>query len=152
MIVHTQQEINKTNIQGCIYKIEMQLHACLQGLFFFSKFFSILHELFSRFSPLIILPSLDLCWTHFITYSLSSPYFSVSPSFNSHPILFYSPYLSISSSLDHYLILFYGTCLLPNISLILQKNKPTATFSLFMLPPYPQLINYFPCGTHSAGG
>ena len=89
-ILHTQQEINKTNIQGCIYKIELQLHACLQGLFFFSKFFSILHELFSRFSPLIILPSLDLCWTHFITYSMSSPYFSVSPSFNSHPILFYS--------------------------------------------------------------
>ena len=118
-ILHTQQEINKTNIQGCIYKIEMQLHACLQGLFFFSKFFSILHELFTRFPPLIIIPSLDLCYTHFITYSLSSPYFLGSPSFNSHPILFYSPYLSIYSSLDHYLILFYGMCLLPNISLIL---------------------------------
>ena len=122
----------------------MQLHVFLQGLFFFSKLFSLLHEIFAQFPPLIILPSLDLCWTHFITYSLSSPYFSVSPSFNSHPILFYSPYLSISSSLDHYLILFYGTCLLPNISLILQKNNPTPPFSLFMLPPFSPINKLFP--------
>ena len=140
---HTTRNKQK-KIQGCINKFEMQLHACLQGLLFFSKLFSILHEIFARFPPLIILPSLDLCWTHLITYSLSSPYFSVSPSFNSHPILFYSPYLSIYPSLAHYLIIFYGMFLLPNIQLILQKNNHIPHFSLLMLPPFSPINKLFP--------